>query len=511
MKKKLILNGSDLRLGDIRRVIHSTDLQIEISEDAMDAVGRSRRVIEKAIARGDTIYGVNTGFGKLASVRIPDDQLVSLQRNLILSHSAAVGEPLSLEVCKIVLVLRINSLVKGYSGVRPELIATLVTMFNNKVIPMLPSQGSVGASGDLAPLSHLALVVMGLGDAYCNGHKMSGAIAMRKTRTKPLKLESKEGLALINGTQIMTAATAWALIAALDLVKHCDITAAMSLEALQGTNTAFDYRIQQVRPHPHQEITAANLRKLTANSWLMASHVDCGKVQDPYSLRCVPQVHGASRSAFAHVRDCLKTEFNSATDNPLIFVNEQEILSGGNFHGQPIAMAADYLGIAIAELASIAERRIENLVNPELSGGLPAFLAYSEGLDSGYMAAQITAASLVSENKVFCHPACVDSIPTSGNKEDHVSMGATSAMKSIKILENAEYVVGIEMMCAAQGLDYMKEQPGVGVETACQAFRRTVPPLKADRLLSKDVESARKLIRSGKILRAVERKVGELG
>jgi len=409
------------------------------------------------------------------------------------------------------LLLRINALVKGYSGVRVELIHTLVEMFNKKVIPLLPSQGSVGASGDLAPLSHLALVVMGLGDAYCNGHKMSGAIAMRKTCIQPLELESKEGLALINGTQVMSAATAWTLIWALNLVKHGDISSAMSLEALKGTNTAFDPRIQEVRAHPFQEVTASNLRRLVANSWIMASHVDCGKVQDPYSLRCVPQVHGASRSAFSHVRECLETEFNSATDNPLIFYKEQEVLSGGNFHGQPIALAADYLGIAIAELASISERRIENLVNPELSGGLPAFLAPSEGLDSGYMAAQITAASLVSENKVLCHPASVDSIPTSANKEDHVSMGAAAAMKSIRILENAEYVLGIEILCAAQAFEYLSElQPGSGIKAACQSFRRSVPALKADRLLSKDVESSRKLIRTRKILRAVERKIGRL-
>jgi histidine ammonia-lyase len=506
----LILTGNDLRFADIQRAIDDPQLQIKISDDAMERIRISRRVIEKAIERDETIYGVNTGFGKLSRVRIPLDKLVELQRNLIFSHATAVGEPLDPEISKLVLLLRVNALAKGYSGVRPELIHALVAMFNKGVIPVIPRQGSVGASGDLGPLSHMTLVVMGLGEAFYNGHRMTGATAMKNAKIKPVKLQPKEGLALINGTQIMTAVSAATLLGAENLIRHADIAAAMSIEALKGTNAAFDTRIQEVRPFPHQAISAQNLRKLLAESWILASHVDCGKVQDPYSLRCVPQVHGASRTALSHVKDVLRIEFNSANDNPLIFPDEGDILSGGNFHGQPIALASDYMAMAVSELASISERRVENLVNPELSG-LPAFLAPTEGLHSGYMMAQVTAASLVSENKALGHPASIDSIPTSGNKEDHVSMGTIAALKAAQILKNTETVLAIEFLCAAQGLEYRGElKPGKGVTAAHSTLRRSIPPLKEDRLLYKDVDKARKLIVTKRILRAVERKVGQI-
>jgi histidine ammonia-lyase len=421
-----------------------------------------------------------------------------------------VGEPFKPVVAKVILLLRINALVKGYSGIRPVLIETLVDMFNKGVVPVIPQQGSVGASGDLAPLSHLTLVAMGKGEAYFKGHKLAGGTAMKNAGIKPIVLQSKEGLALINGTQAMTAVSALTLVGAKNLMRHADVAAAMSVEALKGTNTPFDPRIQAVRPHPHQKVTAINLRKLLANSWILASHVDCGKVQDPYCLRCAPQVHGASRNALSHVEECLTLEFNAATDNPLIFPDEEEILSGGNFHGQPVALAADYMALAIAELASISERRIENLVNPELSG-LPAFLASAEGINSGYMMAQVTAAALVSENKVLAHPASVDSIPTSANKEDHVSMGTAAACKAERILCNAEHVLSVELLCAAQGLEYRgKLKPGAGVEAAYQTLRKAIPPLKEDRILSKDIDKARQLIRSGKILKAVENRVGRI-
>ncbi|MBU0756151.1 MAG: aromatic amino acid lyase, partial [Planctomycetes bacterium] len=351
----LTLTGSDLRFGDIQRVIDDPKIQVKISDDAKERVRISRQVIEKAIERDETIYGVNTGFGKLSRVRIPIDKLIELQRNLILSHATAIGEPLDPIVAKIVLLLRINALAKGYSGVRLKLLDTMMALFNKNVIPRIPRQGSVGASGDLAPLAHLTLVLMGLGEAFYDGHMMSGKTALKKAGIAPITLQPKEGLALINGTQIMTAVGAYVLLGAENLARHADISAAMSVEALKGTNTAFDPRIQEVRPFKHQAISARNLRKLLSNSWILASHVDCGKVQDPYCLRCVPQVHGASRAAFAHVKDALRIEFNSANDNPLIFSEEGDILSGGNFHGQPIALAADYLGIAIAELANIAE------------------------------------------------------------------------------------------------------------------------------------------------------------
>lgn len=507
----LTLTGSDLRFGDIQQVIDDPKMQIKISDEAKERVRISRRVIEQAIERDETVYGVNTGFGKLSRVRIPMEKLIELQRNLILSHATAIGEPLDPVMAKIVVLLRINALIKGYSGVRLELIDTMLKLFNRNVIPRIPRQGSVGASGDLAPLAHLTLVLMGMGEAFYNGHRMTGKTAMKKAGIRPVTLQPKEGLALINGTQVMTAVGAHVLLAAENLARHADIAAAMSVEALKGTNTAFDSRIQEVRPFPHQDTSARNLRKLLSNSWILASHVDCGKVQDPYSLRCVPQVHGASRAAFVHVKDALRIEFNSANDNPLIFAGDGEILSGGNFHGQPIALPLDYLGIAIAELANISERRIENLVNPELSG-LPAFLAPTEGLHSGYMMGQVTAASLVSENKVMGHPASVDSIPTSANKEDHVSMGTIAALKAARILRNAEYVISIEFLCAAQGLEYRGDQkPGVGVEEAYQAFRRVITPLQEDRLFYKDLEKARKLLQSRKILEAVESKVGAIG
>jgi len=409
-----------------------------------------------------------------------------------------------------VLLLRTNALVKGNSGVRPVLIETLVGMFNSNVLPVMPSQGSVGASGDLAPLAHMALVIMGLGEALFNGNKVSGRIAMRRAELQPVTLQPKEGLALINGTQVMTALAAIVMIGAKNLMRHADIAAAMSVEALKGTNTAFDPRIQSIRPFPHQEASARNLRKILANSWILASHVDCEKVQDPYCLRCVPQVHGASRAALSHVEDHLVVEFNSATDNPLIFADEEEILSGGNFHGQPIALAMDYLGIALAEFAGISERRIENLVNPELSG-LPAFLADREGVQAGYMTAQVTAASLVSENKTLAHPASVDSIPTSANKEDHVSMGTWAAVKASRILKNAEYVLAIEFLCAGQGLEYRGElKPGIGVDAAYRKLRKAVPSLEKDRVLSNDIEKVRNMLVAGKMLQAVERKIGRL-
>ena len=510
MSNPLILTGSHLNLGDLKRILHEPDLTLAIHEEAMDRVRLSREVIDRAIEGDDPVYGVNTGFGKMSRVRIEKENLRDLQRNLILSHSTGVGEPLDAMTTRFLLLLRINALVKGHSGVRRELIDTLTAMFNHGVLPVIPSQGSVGASGDLAPLSHMALVVMGEGEAVYGGHRMLGSTAMRKAGIRPLDLEPKEGLALINGTQVMCAIGAITLLGGLHLARHADIAAAMSIEGLKGTNTPFDRRIHMVRPHPYQSVTATNMRKLFANSWIMASHVDCGKVQDPYSLRCVPQVHGASRTALAHAEEVLTIEFNSATDNPLIFADEEEILSGGNFHGQPVAMVLDYLAMAIAELASISERRIENLVNPELSG-LPAFLAPKEGLHSGYMMGQVTAASLVSENKILCHPASVDSIPTSANKEDHVSMGTTAARKAARVLRNAEYVLAIELLCAAQGLEYRGDlKPGAGVEAAYQSVRKSVPSLKKDRFLSRDIEKTRNLILSGKILDAVEKRIGRI-
>jgi len=508
--KKLVLTGRDLRLKDVEALLRDPGIGIEVSGEAMKRVKLSRDTVEDAVARDEIVYGINTGFGKLSSVRIEKKGLSQLQKNLIMSHAAGVGEPLDPAEARLALLLRINALAHGNSGVRPLLIDRLVEIYNQGIVPVIPRQGSVGASGDLAPLAHMALVLLGKGEVFFKGRRLPAAEGLEKAGIKPLVLKPKEGLALINGTQIMTAMAARTLTGALRAARHADIAAAMTVEALKGTDTPFDARISALRPHPGQKTTARNMRRLLAGSWILASHVDCTKVQDPYSLRCVPQVHGASRGVFHHVEEILTTEFNAATDNPLIFPEAGDILSGGNFHGQPVALAADYMGMAVAELADISERRIENLVNPELSG-LPAFLARKSGLHSGYMMAQVTAAALVSENKVYCHPASVDSIPTSANKEDHVSMGVTAAAKAGVILRNTEFVLAIEFLCAAEGLEYRgKLDPGAGVLAAYRAIRKEVPPLKADRVLGTDLEAVADMVRKGVILEAVEKVIGPL-
>jgi histidine ammonia-lyase len=508
--RKLTLTGRDLRLEDVEALLRNPGIEIAVSAEAMERVKTARKVVEDAVAREEVVYGINTGFGKLSSVRIEKKGLSQLQKNLIMSHAAGVGEPLDPLEARLALLLRINALVHGNSGVRPLLVDRLVEIFNKGIAPVIPRQGSVGASGDLAPLAHMALVLLGKGEVFFRGARMPADKGLEKAGLKPLVLKPKEGLALINGTQIMTALAARVLAGAYRAARHADVAAAMTVEALKGTDTPFDARISAIRPHPGQKIAARNMRRLLKGSWILASHVDCTKVQDPYCLRCVPQVHGASRGVLRHVEEILVTEFNAATDNPLIFPEVGDILSGGNFHGQPVALAADYLGMAVAELASISERRIENLVNPELSG-LPAFLARKSGLHSGYMVAQVTAAALVSENKVLCHPASVDSIPTSANKEDHVSMGPAAAFKAGTILGNTESVLAIELVCAAEGLEYRgKLDPGAGILAAYRAVRKEIPPLKADRILSTDLEVVAGMIRQGVILEAVEKEIGPL-
>jgi len=508
--KTLVLTGLSLKLKDVEEFLRNPSLKIEVSVDALQRIKLSRAVVEEAIKKEEIVYGINTGFGKLSSVQIPKKGLNQLQKNLIMSHAIGVGEPLHPLDARLAVLLRINTLARGNSGVRPALIDKLVEVFNHKIVPLIPSQGSVCASGDLAPLAHIALVLLGQGEVFYEGERMASAAALKQAEVKPISLRPKEGLALINGTQVTTAILARSLARAINVVRHADIAAAMTVEALKGTDMPFDDRIAAVRPHAGQEQSARNLRRLLNGSWILASHVDCSRVQDPYSLRCVPQVHGASRGAFQHVEEVLTVEFNAATDNPLIFPEVGDILSAGNFHGQPVAMAADYLGIATAELASISERRIENLVNPELSG-LPAFLARKSGLHSGYMMAQVSAAALVSENKVLCHPASVDTIPTSANKEDHVSMGTCAAVKSIKILENVEHVLAMELLCAAEGLEYRgKLNPGKGVEAAYRAIRREIQPLKTDRILYKDVDKMTAMLRTGEIVRQVEAEIGPL-
>jgi histidine ammonia-lyase len=471
---------------------------VALSAAARPRIERARKFVEDLIERGQIVYGINTGFGALSEVTIQQEGLRQLQVNLVRSHACGVGEPLPEPVVRAMILQRANVLAKGHSGCRVELIETLIRMLNAGVHPIIPSRGSVGASGDLAPLAHLALVVIGEGEALYGGERLPGGEAMRRAQIEPLALEAKEGVALLNGTQAMTAVGTLALIAAERLVNAADIIGAMSLEALRGTPAAFDRRIQEVRPHPGQMQSASRLRALIEGSQIRESHRDRKvdpRVQDAYALRCMPQVHGAVRGALEHVRKILEIEINSATDNPLIFAEDREALSGGNFHGEPVALALDYAAIAVADLGTISERRVERLVNPDLSG-LPPFLTPHPGTNSGMMMAQVTAVSLIAENNVLSHPATVTNLPTSANKEDHVSMGMTAALKFARVVENVERILAIELMCAAQGLEFLKPlEPGPLLAEVRSRVRQIVPPLERDAPLYNYIESLVPIVR----------------
>ena len=485
-------------------------VKVQLTADAEKQVLKSRHLIDRWVQDEKRIYGITTGFGALSDVAISKEDTRQLQKNILMSHSAGVGKPFDEETVRAILALRIKDLARGHSGIRLSTVQQLAALLNWGVWPIIPEKGSVGASGDLAPLAHLALVLLGLGEAFYKGQRLSGRQALSKCGLKPLKLESGEGLALVNGTQVMTAIGGLAVFDGIRLSKLTDIAAAMSLEVLMGSRTEFDPKIHQVRPHPGQAAAADNMARMTQNSEIITSHEDCSRVQDAYTLRCSPQVHGATRDAIRYCLGVIETEMNSATNNPLIFPDADTFLLGGNFHGQPVALAMDFLAMAVAELADISERRIERLVNPKLSG-LPAFLVNDGGLNSGFMLVQYTAAALVSENKVLCHPASIDSIPTSANKEDHVSMGTISARKCREIVRNAEDVIAIELLCAAQALDlFTNMKPGEGTLAAYRVIRKTVSHLEKDRILSTDIAAVKQLMRSGKILSAVEKKVGDL-
>jgi len=497
-----ILDGRTLTLAEIESVA-VRQRPVTISTEALVRVAKSREVIEQILATGQTVYGVNTGFGKLADVSIPADRLAQLQTNLVRSHACGLGDPLSEPESRAMLLLRANVLAKGHSGIRPELVELLVAMLNAGVYPIIPAKGSVGASGDLAPLAHLALVVIGEGEAVFQEKRSPGIEALRAAGLKPLQLAAKEGLALLNGTQAMTAVGALTVVHARRLAQIADLAGAMSLEALMGTPVAFDPRIHQARPHLGQIASAANLTAILADSEIRQSHIaNDPRVQDAYCLRCMPQVHGAVRGVLDHVTAILETESGSATDNPLIFQSEKgtdaEVLSGGNFHGAPLSYAFDYAAIALTDLASISERRIDRLINPDINEGLPAFLCSDAGLSSGYMIAHVTAAALLNECKVLAHPSSTDSVPTSGGKEDHVSMGMTGALKLRQITHNLELILAIEMMCAAQGLDYrLPLKPSPAVARAHSIIRASVPHLDEDRIPAPDIEAVAQLIRSG--------------
>ncbi|HZN41615.1 MAG TPA: histidine ammonia-lyase [Planctomycetota bacterium] len=483
--------------------------RIGLSQKVRAKIAKSRAVVTKGVAKGAALYGINTGFGKLAGVRIPDEQLGQLQRNLLLSHATGVGDPLPQEQSRLAFALRIHNLALGFSGVRIETLEQAMALWNGGFLPVIPAQGSVGASGDLAPLSHMALPLIGCGEVHAGDEVISGAEALRRLGREPLELACKEGLALVNGTQVMTAIGCLALHRAILLAKVADIACAMTVEALRGSEKPFQARLHELRPHPGQQATAANLCALLANSKIMPSHANCTKVQDAYSMRCAPQVHGASKDGIRYALDVLVTEANSVTDNPLVFPGG-DVVSGGNFHGQPVSQAMDFLKIAVSTLANISERRIEQMVNPDISG-LPPFLARNPGLESGFMIAQVVAASLASENKTLAHPASVDTVPTSANREDHVSMGVTAARHAGLVVANTAKVLGIEVLCAAQALDLGEPlRPGVGVAAAVAALRKRIAGLDGDRQLAPDLAEAERLVLDGSLVEAVEQKVGVL-
>lgn len=481
-----------------------------LDEEALQRIRRAREYVDRLLAEERNAYGITTGFGKLAQVRVSPEDVRRLQRNLIVSHAVGVGEPLPTEVVRAMLLLRAQSLSFGHSGAREEVVTLLLRMLDAGVHPVIPGQGSVGASGDLAPLAHMALTLIGEGEAEYGGKTMPSREALAAAGLAPVELHAKEGLALINGTQAMCSLGALAVFDAERLAGVADVIGAMTLEAVEGTLAAFDERVVAVRTHPGAAECAWNVRSVGAGSEIHASHADCPKVQDAYSLRCMPQVHGASRDALRHAREVLEREMNSVTDNPLLFPDDDRVISGGNFHGQPIALVLDYAKLAIAELGNISERRVAHLMDPALSG-LPAFLVRQAGLDSGLMITQYTAASLANKNKALAWPASSDSIPTSANQEDHVSMGMTSARHLRRTLENVQWIVAIELLCAAQGLDLRAPlAPAPGTGAALSALRNVVPPLNEDRLMQADMAAARELVVSGALRQAVEAVVGEL-
>jgi histidine ammonia-lyase len=499
--RHVVLDGETLKLEEVEAVALAAPgaVQVELHPEARARVAVARKWVEERARDAEPHYGINTGFGTLAEVKIQQKDLAKLQRNLVLSHSAGVGDPLPLPEARALMLLRCNVLARGHSGIRLETLEQVVAMLNKGCVPVVPQRGSVGASGDLAPLAHLALVVIGEGEAFVGGERMAGKKALAKVGLAPVELQAKEGLALVNGTQAMTAVGGLALRRAERLAEVADLAGAMTLEGLLGSHHPFEARIQEVRGQQGQVAAAAHLRALLADSPLNASHQgpSCSKVQDPYSLRCMPQVHGAARDGITFCRGVLDREANAATDNPLVFPDKGDIVSGGNFHGQPVAMALDLLAIAVAQLGAISERRVEQLVNPSLSG-LPPFLAKNHGLNSGFMMAQVTSAALVSENKILCHPACVDTIPSSAGREDHVSMGMAAALKARQVVDHVRTCLAIELLVAAQAIDLRAPlRPAKKVAEAHAQIRSKVPTMNEDRELHRDIAAVCALVDSG--------------
>ena len=494
----LHLDGLALTLEQVARGARGV-ASASLAARARARVEAARLAVERIVAESRVVYGVNTGFGKLSDVTVPAGELRELQLNLVRSHACGLGPPLSAEETRAMMLLRANVLAKGLSGARPAVVETLLTMLARGVHPVVPEQGSVGASGELAALAHLALCCVGEGEAFYEGERLPGGEALRRAGVEPLRLEAKEGLALLNGTQALTAVGALALERAERLARTADVSGAMSLEALKGTPAAFDERVHAARPHRGQVASAAHLRELLSESEIRASHLEGDpRVQDAYSLRCMPQVHGAARDALAHARAAVEVETGGATDNPLVFAETGEVVSGGNFHGAPVALALDYSAIALVHLGNIVERRIDRLVNPDKNEGLPPFLTARAGVESGYMVPQIVAVALLNECKVLAHPASTDNLPTDGGKEDHVSMGMTAAVKLRRVVENVERVVAIELLAAAEGLEHRAPlKPGRGARRAYEAVRAHAPRLTRDRPLSEDIERVARALRRG--------------
>lgn len=496
-KRPVKIDGSSLTISELDLISHG-GVTARLTRDARSRVAAAAKLVADAAQGDEPCYGINTGFGRFCNVRIPAPDVRRLQLNLIRSHAAGVGEPLKPEEVRLAIALRANALAGGHSGVRPEVIELLLAMLEKDVLPRIPRLGSVGASGDLAPLSHLAQVLIGEGQALVDGKWMSGKAALKKKGLKPLQLQAKEGLSLINGVQVSLSMLARALLVARSVVDAADVTAALSIEGLLGSLQPFDPRIHEVRPHPGQALVAGHVRALLRGSKIVASHVDCDRVQDPYSLRCVPQVHGAVRDALEWIEQVVEKEANSSTDNPLVFSDQGDLLSGGNFHGAPVAHAADLLCIVLTDLASMSERRLEKLVNPDTNQGLPAFLAVREGLESGWMMAQVTAAAIVSRMKVLSHPASVDSIVTSAGSEDHVSMSTHASEKSDDCANLAAQVIGIEMLIGLDALELRRPlRSGRRLESRIQSIRKVIPKQSGDRFLSPELEQAAELICDG--------------
>lgn len=508
--KNIEITGEGLTYKDIW-AIATQSTKMTLSASAREKMQESKKYIQGKIEKGETMYGVNTGFGAFSSVKISQADIVQLQKNLIRSHSSGVGTPLSKKQTKAILALRANALARGHSGIRTDVVEKILEYYNNDIIPYVPSQGSVGASGDLAPLSHIALALIGEGYVWSDGKKTKTEELLKKKNVQPLELKEKEGLSLINGCQVMTGIGLIAAYEAQRLLLHMDLAGAMSLEALRGSRSAFDPLISATRPHPGEAKTARNMLKLLgATSKIAESHQNCNKVQDAYSLRCMPAVHGAAKDTLRYVLGVLETEANSSTDNPLVFAKDNKVLSCGNFHGEPVAFALDFLAISLSAAASMSECRIEKLINPAMSD-LPAFLAPHGGLNSGHMIVQVAAAALVSENKILSHPASVDSIPTSADKEDHVSMGTIAARKLTQVLNNAENIVAMEMLSSTQALDLLKPlTASSAVQGAYNLIREKVPFAEHDRVFAEDIEVIRQMIKSDQFTDMMKKSVGEL-